>query len=231
MWNKRHQDLADELSLSNRNKVSAAPEPGASLNEAGPLEDDGAAAAASNVSTPPPETAGSAQEAASDAAAVTTTEHLQQLLRKKLLSAKFGDIVALLSRSPSHRHYSLSDLEWLVIPPLLLNQYMLAEANLPTGESIPVGVVFFARVSAELDAALTKAPRYPVRLHPQEWRSGDKPWIIDVAGDPKIIASIIDTMAKTVFGGEPFKMLPVTNAQAIVAAQKTAVEPSPGAQA
>ncbi len=131
----------------------------------------------------------------------------QQFLRSKQLSAAFGDIVSLLSKSPAHKHYALADLEWLVIAPLALNQYLLAEAKLQDGRSVAVAVLFWARLSPELDARLTEAPRYPIRLQPNDWRSGENLWIIDAAGDARVIKGLIETLSKTAFEGKPFKML------------------------
>jgi hypothetical protein len=35
----------------------------------------------------------------------------------KLFAASIDDMVVVLSRSPAHRHYSLADIEWMVLPP------------------------------------------------------------------------------------------------------------------
>jgi hypothetical protein len=60
----------------------------------------------------------------------------------KRLSAAFGEIVSILMRSPKHRATSLSDLEWLVVPPVVMGQFCLAEARSKTNGLItPVGVV------------------------------------------------------------------------------------------
>src|SRR5689334_841893 len=47
-------------------------------------------------------------------------------LAVRLASASVADAVGLMMRSERHRHYSLADLEWLVLPPLMLNQVMFA---------------------------------------------------------------------------------------------------------
>jgi hemolysin-activating ACP:hemolysin acyltransferase len=41
------------------------------------------------------------------------------------------------------------------------------------------GFVLWARVAPDVDARLAQNQRYPGRLHPIEWRSGDIFWIID----------------------------------------------------
>jgi hypothetical protein len=58
-------------------------------------------------------------------------EKTQQFWRGKLAAANFGGVVSLFTRSPAHRHYTMADLEWCLLPALALNQLMTAEAKLP----------------------------------------------------------------------------------------------------
>lgn len=108
---------------------------------------------------------------------------------------------------PAHRPYALADLEWCLIPPLALNQFMAAEAKLPNGQAVPVALVLWARVSAEIDARLSAAPRHPIRLHPNEWQSGDVIWIIDAVGEPKAVQQCVDALAKMAFQGKQVRSL------------------------
>ena len=110
-------------------------------------------------------------------------------------------------RSPAHKHYSLADLEWLLIPALRLNQFLAAEVKLPNGQAVPAALVLWARVSAEVDARLSAGPRYPIRLHPNEWQSGDVIWIVDAVGERKAVQQCIEALTKTAFQGKPVKML------------------------
>ena len=41
----------------------------------------------------------------------------------KLISASIGDLVVVMSKSPAHKHYSLADIEWMVLPPVLAGQF------------------------------------------------------------------------------------------------------------
>ncbi len=134
-------------------------------------------------------------------------EKTQAFWRGKLATANFGGAVSLFMRSPAHRHYTLADLEWCLLPPLALNQFMTAEAKLPNGQAVPVALVLWARVSAEIDASLSAAPRYPIRLHPNEWQSGEVFWIIDAAGEQKAVQNCIQVLANSAFKGREFKML------------------------
>ncbi len=153
-----------------------------------------------------------AQAQAPVSAPVQTTppvldEKEQAFWRSKLATANFGGAVALFMRSPAHKHYTLADLEWLLVPPLGLNQFILAEAKLPAGQAVPAALVLWARVSAEVDARLSAAPAYPIRLHPNEWQSGEVFWIIDAAGEQEAMQNCIQVLANSAFKGREFKML------------------------
>lgn len=120
-------------------------------------------------------------------------------------------MVALLAHSPLHKHFSLADLEWLLVPPVMHNQFALVEGRLQTGQSVPLALVLWARVSQEVDARLTDKPRYPIRLHPTEWQSGDHFWIVDAVGEKAAVNQAIAKLAKAVFAGKPFKALSVSD--------------------
>ncbi|MGI9381733.1 MAG: toxin-activating lysine-acyltransferase [Methyloligellaceae bacterium] len=133
-------------------------------------------------------------------------------MRNKLLAAAFGEIVSVLMRSPHYKHYSLTDLEWLVVPPLLNNQFSLAEAhNKEGGFAAPVGVALWASVSEEVDQKLAEGLDRPVRLRPDEWRSGDILWMVDAVGAPQTVNALLERLGSTVFQNKPFKIRAADN--------------------
>jgi len=153
-------------------------------------------AAASNTRKKP----GSGNGAADQVAA-------RQALQAKMVAAGFGEIVSVLMRSPHYKHYSLTDLEWLVVPPLLAQQFTLAEARTKEGGiPAPVGVALWACVSDEVDKKLADNIDRPVRLRPDEWSSGDTLWLIDAVGAPEAVKAMVERMGDAVFGGKPFKL-------------------------
>ncbi len=79
----------------------------------------------------------------------------------------------MLMGSPVYREHSLKDLEWLVLPAIATGQLRLAKAQVKgTGRSAPVGLVMWASVSEEADKRLTVDVERPVKLEPDEWKSG-----------------------------------------------------------
>jgi cytolysin-activating lysine-acyltransferase len=103
----------------------------------------------------------------------------------KLVAASVGDIAVVLSRSPAHKHYSLADIEWMILPAVAHGQFYVAEAmNKATGFRAPIAVVTWALVSEEVDWRLSADLSHRIRLRPDEWKSGDVAWVVDLAGAP-----------------------------------------------
>ncbi len=70
-----------------------------------------------------------------------------------------GEIVWLMSQSPLHKQFFISDLEWLVMTPVLLQQFRLFY-----DQGKPIGVAFWATVNEEVEARFAarttrRAPR------------------------------------------------------------------------
>jgi cytolysin-activating lysine-acyltransferase len=83
-----------------------------------------------------------------------------------------GEIAWLMTQSPRHKAVPLGDLEWLVMPALLLRQFRIFYS----GEQ-PVGVALWALaddlVAGRIDAG-------DKRLAAVEWKSGSNLRIIDI---------------------------------------------------
>src|SRR5262245_21689708 len=67
----------------------------------------------------------------------------------KKVSEVLGEIVWLMSQSPLHKQFFISDLEWLVMAPVLLQQFRLFYDR-----DKPIGVAFWATVNAEVEVRL-----------------------------------------------------------------------------
>ena len=92
-------------------------------------------------------------------------------MEDKTVAAVLGEAVWLMSRSPRHRQYLISDLEWLVMPPVLLRQFRMFYEG-----QQPVAMVLYALLSEEAEQRLEAgAPS----LRENEWRSGDRLRTID----------------------------------------------------
>ncbi|WP_447971533.1 toxin-activating lysine-acyltransferase [Nitrospira sp. M1] len=136
-----------------------------------------------------------------------TSSDVQARVNKTALA--FGEIVALLSRSPLYKHMSLADLEWLVIPALMTNQVTSVRGKLKDqdGLTIPLGLAMWAYVSEEVDKKLEaqKQAGIPFRLAPQDWKSGDIPWLLAVVAPKEASQALVKKLEETVFQGKTLR--------------------------
>lgn len=116
----------------------------------------------------------------------------------KTVSHVLGEITWLLSQSQLHKNLFISDLEWMVMPAILLEQFRIYPA--PSGQ--PAGLVLWASVSDETDARLSQGQ---FRLSPQEWRAGPNLWLLEMVSPFGGQEEMLAEAASTIFAGKPFK--------------------------
>jgi cytolysin-activating lysine-acyltransferase len=90
----------------------------------------------------------------------------------KTVSQVLGEITWLMTQSPRHKAVPLGDLEWLVMPAILLKQFRIFYK----GEQ-PVGVALWALVD---DLVAKRIDAGDKRLSAVEWKSGSHMRMIDV---------------------------------------------------
>lgn len=92
------------------------------------------------------------------------------------VSHMLGEMTWLLTQSPLHRALLIGDLEWLVMPALIAEQFYIFR----DGER-PVGLGLWARTTPEGEAKLGQGMIEPAnRLSLEEWTSGDRVWLVDL---------------------------------------------------
>ncbi|MBX9927213.1 MAG: toxin-activating lysine-acyltransferase [Hyphomicrobiaceae bacterium] len=89
----------------------------------------------------------------------------------KKVSEVLGEITWLMSQSPLHKQFFISDLEWFVMTPVMLQQFRLFY-----DETKPIGVVFWAEASSEVAQMLANGT---TKLRPQDWKSGSELWVVE----------------------------------------------------
>jgi|SRR5262245_52717103 cytolysin-activating lysine-acyltransferase len=120
---------------------------------------------------------------------------------------RLGEIVSVLMRSPQFRAVPLGEIQALVLPPLMSGQYLVAEARSKSrGFITPVAVALWAKVSKEVDKRLSENLNTPIKLAPNEWKSGDIPWLIALTGNAQAIAPMLKKFQETTLKGQPLKM-------------------------
>ena len=116
----------------------------------------------------------------------------------KTVSHILGEITWLISQSPLHKNLFVCDLEWFVMPAILLEQFRLYPG--PNGQ--PAGLIIWASVSDEVQARLEN--NQP-RLAPQDWQSGSNLWLIEMIAPFGGQEEMLSEAAATIFHGRPFK--------------------------
>lgn len=117
----------------------------------------------------------------------------------------FTRIISILMRSPHYRQYTIADLEWLVAPAILTGQSAVMEARV-NGKQMPVAVAMWASVSEDVDQRLSSNLSTPLKLQPDEWRSGDILWLVDAVGDRTAVARLLKDVQASVFKQRQAKM-------------------------
>lgn len=105
-----------------------------------------------------------------------------------------GQVAALMQQSPLHRHFFLGDLDWVVVPSVLLKQFRIFQQD-----GRPVAYASWAYLSEETEERLIKGGK---KLRPDEWKGGDKLWLIDLVAPFGGEKEIVQELREKVFKGE-----------------------------
>jgi len=106
-----------------------------------------------------------------------------------------GAVAWLMMQQSTTRHTLLSELEWRVMPPLVLDQ-----AKLYVRDEAPIAYVSWARLS---EAAAKRYQQSPHHLTSGDWQSGSQNWLIDLCTPFGGGSDIITELRQTVFKGQP----------------------------
>ena len=110
-----------------------------------------------------------------------------------------GHVAWLMINSPTHKHLFLADMEWLVLPPVLLKQFRIFRRR-----RVPVAYVSWAFLNDEAAVRLRGGAR---RLRPGDWKSGEDLWLIDVVAPFGGAEALVKELKEKVFAGRTVKTL------------------------
>lgn len=103
-----------------------------------------------------------------------------------------GAVAWLMLQHSTTRHTLVSELEWRVMPPLVLDQ-----AKLYMRDNAPVAYVSWAKLSDKVAQRYSAAPH---QLAIGDWQSGDQTWIVDLyapfGGATEVLQDLRDTVLK-----------------------------------
>ena len=122
-------------------------------------------------------------------------ENAPPVLPNWTVAHAFGEIVWLMTRSDGYKHYTMSDLEWLLMPALLLQQFRIFHTG-----AVPAGALLWASLD-EATGERMLDPKF--RLRPDLWRVGDDIWITDIVmpagSSPLAAAGMVEDFKLKVF--------------------------------
>ncbi len=110
-----------------------------------------------------------------------------------------GDVVWLMTQSPNHKHLFIADLEWLVMPPVMLRQFRLVR-----GKDKPQAFVTWAMLNEEVEQRLMAGH---TRLRPSDWNAGDRAWIVDLIAPFGGQEAVLKEIKQRLFADKPLKLL------------------------
>jgi cytolysin-activating lysine-acyltransferase len=114
------------------------------------------------------------------------------------LDTMLGHVVWLMMNISAYRHVFIADLEWMVLPPLALNQYRLFRAD--------NRVVAFAAWAHLSEAAEARLQEPNPRLAPAEWKSGDRLWLVNLFAPFGHQEAALKELCETALADKSFKM-------------------------
>lgn len=110
-----------------------------------------------------------------------------------------GSAVWLMTQSPSHKHLLISDLDWLLVPPISLVQFRIWRRG-----AVPIGFATWGYINEEVEERLKSGA---TRLRPDDWKSGDRPWLIDLILPFGGQDDVLKELREVVFKGQQAKTL------------------------
>lgn len=91
---------------------------------------------------------------------------------QRTVASTLGEIVWLMSQSANHKTFFISDLEWMIMVPVMLQQFRIFY-----DQQKPIGVALWGFVNDEVEARLAAGN---MKLKPQDWKSGEKLWVAEL---------------------------------------------------
>jgi len=133
---------------------------------------------------------------------IATTTHPTAPVRRPLSGPQeaVGQIIGLMLQSPLHKHLFLNELEWLVLPPVMLQQFRIIHRD-----GKPIAYASWARLSEDATARLKSGVR---KLKPEDWNAeGGELWLIDLLTPFGGHEAVLKELKEKVFEGQTIKTL------------------------
>lgn len=124
--------------------------------------------------------------------------HSQSLKVLERLPA-MGPVIMLYMQSSHRRFHFISDLEWLLLPPLVGGQ-----CKLFMKKKYPVSFISWAFLSEEVEKQLFQNGG---KLRPEDWKSGDRLWVIDIVAPFGGVENMLRDIQKNEFPDQVIRLI------------------------
>jgi cytolysin-activating lysine-acyltransferase len=114
-----------------------------------------------------------------------------------------GAVSWLMMQQSATRHTLLSELEWRVMPPLVLDQ-----AKLFMRDNAPVAYVSWERLSEDVAQRYQQAPHH---LNASDWKSGEQIWLVDLCTPFGGMQEVMQDLRESVFSGQEIHQFSLGN--------------------
>jgi len=154
-----------------------------------------------------PQTLSQATDPNKEADAAQNDGDRQQLAELAIVQARrvmekiplLGAVSWLMMQQSGLRHTLLSELEWRVMPPLVLDQ-----AKIYMRDGAPVAYASWARLS---DSVAQRYAIPPHQLVAADWRSGEQFWLIDLVAPFGGAQDVVKDLCASVLPGNELRQL------------------------
>ena len=130
-------------------------------------------------------------------AQAASTDQLESAKKELAKLPLLGPALWLYARDAQRRYTFLADIDWRLMPPLVLDQ-----CRLYTKADMPWAFVTWAFVSDAVDQRLRSTS--PL-IAPHEWKSGNHPWLIDVVAPFGEAEATALAVVKLIAPGKPVR--------------------------
>lgn len=110
-----------------------------------------------------------------------------------------GPALWLYARDPLRKFTFMADIDWILVPPVILDQ-----CRLYTKEDIPFAFFTWAKVSDTVDQRLRSGVP---RIAPHEWQGGEHLWLLDIVAPFGQLEEMVAELHKTQFPGQRISAL------------------------
>ncbi len=113
--------------------------------------------------------------------------------------AAIGSACWLMGQMVTHKHLFMTDIEWLVTPPVALGQFRLWHKD-----GVPVAYASWAYLNEEAENRMKVGGH---KLAPIDWKSGSNLWLMDVLAPFGGNEEVVKELREKVFPGKKIKTL------------------------